>query len=83
MKCLIKACPGNMETRQITHTFFRRGHPMVIEGIPAHICPICGYTVLDLEILDYLLSFDPEEEKPVRMAPVYRLETIPMGAQIA
>jgi hypothetical protein len=46
---------------------------MVVEGIPAHVCPLCGFSLLDLEILDLLLAFDPQEERPVRTAPVYRL----------
>ena len=73
MRCPMKQCSGNMERREITHTFVRGGQPMVIEGIPAHVCPICGYTVLDLEILDMLLAFDPKVEQPALMAPVYRL----------
>lgn len=73
MKCQMKDCPGETERREITHTFSRRGHPMVVEGIPAFVCPICGYTTLDLEILDFLLAFDPQAQQPGRMAPVYRL----------
>jgi YgiT-type zinc finger domain-containing protein len=69
-----------MEAREITHTFTRRGRPIVIEGIPAQVCSICGYTVLDLEILDLLLAFDPEAEKPARLAPVYRLALTPVPA---
>ena len=80
MKCLMKDCPGETEKREITHTFARRGHPMVVEGIPAHVCPICGYTTLDLEILDLLLAFDPKVEQPSRMAPVYRLSGHPIRA---
>jgi hypothetical protein len=50
----------------------------VIEGIPAHVCAICGYTILDLEVLDRLLGFDPDVEHPDRMAPVYRLPGEPV-----
>jgi YgiT-type zinc finger domain-containing protein len=77
MRCPMPECPGEMDAREITHTFIRRGKPFVVEGIPAHVCPVCGYTVLDLEILDWLLAFDPETKKPSRMAPVYRLTPAP------
>lgn len=74
MKCPMKECFGEMEEKQITHTFIRNGKPFVVEGIPAHVCPICGYTVLELKILDQLLSFDPKKNRPVGQAPVYRID---------
>ena len=37
------------------------------------VCPVCGYTVLDLEVLDSLFAFDPDTQEPVRQAPVFRL----------
>ena len=76
MKCPRKRCPGEMVARKIAHTFVRRGEPMVVEGIPAHCCPVCGYTVLDLEVLDMLLALDPEVEEPTRTAPVFRLPVV-------
>ena len=65
-----------MEERRIVHTFIRRGQPVVVEDIPALVCPICGYTVLDLQVLDILFALDPEMEKPDRQAPVFRLSSI-------
>jgi len=76
MNCPMKECLGEMEVRRITHTFIRHGQPMIVEGIPAHVCPICGYTVLDLEVLDLLFAFDPDKNKPMGIAPVYRLESV-------
>jgi YgiT-type zinc finger domain-containing protein len=66
-----------MEERQIVHTFVRSGKPIVVEDLPAWVCPVCGYTVLDLEVLDILFTFDPETQEPVRQAPVYRLSLAP------
>ena len=43
-----------------------------------YICPVCGYTVLDLQVLDTLFSFDPETAEPVRQAPVFRLSLTPV-----
>jgi len=63
-----------MQHRHITHTFIRKEKPIVIENIPAQICAVCGYTVFDLEVLDWLFAFDPESTEPVSHAPVYRLE---------
>jgi YgiT-type zinc finger domain-containing protein len=62
-----------MEERRIVHTFVRDGKPLVVEELPAQVCPVCGYTVLDLNVLDMLYALDPSKETPVAQAPVYRL----------
>ena len=77
MKCIVQGCPGEMEERRIVHTFVRRGNPVVVEDLPAWVCPVCGYTVLDLQVLDTLFALDPDTEEPVRQAPVFRLSPIP------
>jgi YgiT-type zinc finger domain-containing protein len=73
MKCIVQGCPGEMEQRRIVHTFVRNGKPIVVENLPALVCPVCGYTVLDLHVLDVLFALDPETETPVGQAPVFRL----------
>lgn len=73
MKCVSQGCPGEMEQRLIMHTFRRKGKIIVIEDLPAWVCPVCGYTVLDLQVLDTLFSLDPETVSPVGQAPVFRL----------
>ena len=62
-----------MEDRRIVHTFVRDGKPIVVEDLPALVCPVCGYTVLDLQVLDMLFALDPEIETPVKHVPVFRL----------
>jgi YgiT-type zinc finger domain-containing protein len=62
-----------MEERRIVHTFVRDGKPLVVEDLPASVCPVCGYTLLDLQVLDMLYALDPEKETPVAQAPVFRL----------
>ena len=77
MKCVVQGCPGEMEERRIVHTFVRDGKPLVVENLPALVCPVCGYTVLDLRVLDILFALDPETEIPVGQAPVFRLSMTP------
>lgn len=77
MKCVVQGCPGEMEERRIVHTFVRNRKPMIVEDLPALVCPVCGYTVLDLHVLDALFALDPETERPVRRAPVFRLSLAP------
>jgi YgiT-type zinc finger domain-containing protein len=69
-----------METWRIVHTFVRHGKPIVVEGLPAWVCPVCGYTVLDLAVLDSLFALDPETATPVGQAPVYRLSLLQQEA---
>ena len=72
MKCVVQGCPGEIEQRRIVHTFMRDGKPSVVEDLPAWVCPVCGYTVLDLQALDELFVLDPETASPVGQAPVFR-----------
>jgi YgiT-type zinc finger domain-containing protein len=50
-----------MEERHIVHTFVRDGDPVVVEDLPAMVCPVCGYTVLDLHTLDLLWEGETDE----------------------
>lgn len=77
MKCTVQGCPGEMEPRRIVHTFMRGGKPMLVEDLPALVCPVCGYAVLDLRVLDSLFALDVENEAPVGQAPVFRLSLAP------
>jgi YgiT-type zinc finger domain-containing protein len=76
MRCPVQGCPGEMEDRRIVHTFVRDGKPLVVEDLPASVCPVCGYTVLDIKVLDTLFALDPATETPVGHAPVFRLPTV-------
>jgi YgiT-type zinc finger domain-containing protein len=79
MKCIVQGCPGEMESRRIVHTFLRNGKPIVVEDLPAWVCPVCGYTVLDLVVLDALFALDPDTATPIGQAPVVRL-SLPQAA---
>jgi YgiT-type zinc finger domain-containing protein len=62
-----------MNERQLSHVFTHAGEPFVVEEIPALVCSVCGYEVLDLRVLDALLSIDPEVDEPTAQAPIFRL----------
>ena len=76
MECVRRGCPGELEARLIIHTFIRQGQPIVVEDLPAQVCSICGYTVLEIAVLDLLFNLDPVQAVPVGQAPVFRL-TLP------
>lgn len=73
MRCVVQGCPGEMEERRIVHTFLRDGKPIVVEDLPAFVCPVCGYTVIEMRVLDLLFQLDPATQAPVSQAPVYHL----------
>ena len=77
MKCVTQRCPDEMQERRIIHTFVRDGNPIIVEDLPALVCPMCGYTLLDLHVLDTLFAFDPETAQPVRQAPLVRVSPAP------
>jgi YgiT-type zinc finger domain-containing protein len=62
-----------MRECQITHVFTHTEAPFVVEDIPALVCSVCGYAVLDLRVLDALLRIDPEADEPAAQAQLFRL----------
>jgi YgiT-type zinc finger domain-containing protein len=73
MMGVVLGCHGEMEKRRIVHTFMRDGKPMLVEDLPAWVCSVCGYTVLDIHVLDELFALDLETETLVGQDPVFRL----------
>lgn len=71
MKCTIQGCPGEYEDRGLLHTVRQRGQVVVIDGVPAEVCDICGDVLLKPETvvrLERLLGAVPQ---PTGTAPVY------------
>ena len=77
MKCVPHGCPDEMQERRIIHTFVRDGNPIIVEDLPALVCPMCECTLLDLHVLDTLFAFDPETAQPLRQAPLFRVSPAP------
>ena len=42
MKCKIEECPGAYEERRVIHAVRYRGQVIVIDHVPAEVCPVCG-----------------------------------------
>mgnify|MGYP006291786127 CR=1 FL=1 len=49
MNCTVKGCLGEYEIRRVTQTYNIEGELVVISGIPAEVCTICGDTLIDPE----------------------------------
>ena len=71
MKCTIRGCPGQYESREIVHTLHRRAEICVFDHVPAEVCSVCGDTVLKPETIRHLEELLRKKGKPERLAPVY------------
>jgi YgiT-type zinc finger domain-containing protein len=81
-KALCPDCDAEMEDRLTDVTFARRivGHPVVVfHGIPAEVCPRCGYKIIDGPLVQDLermadAYLEGEDDRPMRRLATQRLE---------
>lgn len=72
MRCSIEGCPGECEQRTVVHTVRHRGSIVVIEGVPAEVCSVCGHVLLTPETVRHLERLLEQREEPQRTAPLCR-----------
>ncbi len=71
MKCSIVGCPGEYEERQIVHTVRHHGQVIVIDHIPAEVCPVCGDVLLKPETVRRIEALLQAMAPPARTVPLY------------
>ena len=71
MKCMIRGCSGQYETRMIVHTVRRRGEVVVIDHVPAEVCDICGDVLLAPETVRRIEALLEATTRPSRTVPLY------------
>ena len=71
MRCSIKDCVGEYEERRIVHTVRHQGRVVVIDGVPADVCSVCGDVLLKPETVRRIEAILREAGEPDRTAPVY------------
>ena len=71
MKCTINHCPGVYEDRKIVHTVRRAGQVVVIDGVPAEVCSVCGDVLLKPDTVRRIEAILRDAGTPSRTAPVY------------
>jgi YgiT-type zinc finger domain-containing protein len=71
MKCSIKDCPGEYEEQHIVHTVKYKDEVIVIDGVPAEVCSICGDVLLKPETVRRIEQLLQSQEKPARTVPLY------------
>jgi YgiT-type zinc finger domain-containing protein len=71
MKCSIEGCPGEYEEREIVHTVRYHDQVVVIDHVPAEVCPICGDVLLKPETVRQIEILLQTETCPASMVPLY------------
>ncbi len=72
MKCSIQGCPGEYEEREITHTVRFRGQIVVIDRVPAEVCPICGDVLLSPKTVRHIEALLRDRTEPTSTVPLYK-----------
>lgn len=71
MNCNIKGCTGEYEEKAITHTVRRRGQVIVIDHVPAQVCPVCGDVLLSPEAVRHIEELLKKTSHPDGTVPLY------------
>ncbi|HEV2854588.1 MAG TPA: YgiT-type zinc finger protein [Thermoanaerobaculia bacterium] len=71
MNCSIQGCPGEYESKEITHTVRHKGRIVVIDHVPAEVCSICGDVLLRPETVRHIEALLRTSTEPTRTVPLY------------
>ena len=71
MKCSIEGCSGEYEERKIVHTVHHQGQVVVIDHVPAEVCPICGDVLLTAETIRRIELLLRTGSRPASKIPLY------------
>jgi YgiT-type zinc finger domain-containing protein len=70
MRCENKGCGGEYTRTTVNRAFEYHGSTVVVEGIPAQVCDLCGETVFEAGTLDRVREV-LRRARPAHTAPVY------------
>lgn len=70
MKCENTGCVGAYTRTTVSRAFEYQGRTVVVEGIPAQVCDLCGETVFEAGTLDRVRAV-LNGARPAHTAPVY------------
>ena len=72
MQCRIPGCPGEYEERRLVDAHRYRGRLIVIDGVPADVCPFCGDTLFRPDTAETLERMVRNPPAPVGTIPLYQ-----------
>ena len=71
MQCSIAGCPGQYEPKRIVHTVRRGEEVLVIDQVPAEVCPVCGDVLFNPETVRRIEEMLRTIKEPTRTVPLY------------
>lgn len=71
MKCTIPGCRGEHEERHIVHTMRRDDDIVVMDHVPALVCPVCGDVLLTPATTNRIEELLKSNLKPIGTLPLY------------
>lgn len=71
MKCSFRDCTGHYEQRSVVHTVRRTDQIIVIDGVPAEVCDVCGDVLLTPPTVRRIEEILRDDAEPMRTAPIY------------
>ncbi len=74
MTCRIDVQHGDYEQRTVTYTAKLHDQPLIIEDVPALVCPLCGDTLFTAQTLKRIEGMKESLPAPIRQAPVFTLK---------
>lgn len=71
MKCNIRGCHGEYETRLIVHTVNYQGEILLLSDVPADVCDVCGDILFKPDTVRQIEHMLQTKMQPVKTVPVY------------
>ena len=71
MRCSLRDCSGELESRPVVHTVRHRGEVVVIDRVPAEVCGTCGDVLFSVETIRQIERILRERAAPAHSAPLY------------
>lgn len=71
MRCSIAGCPGEYEEQKMVHTVRHQGQIVVIDGVPAQVCSLCGDVLVKPETVRRIEKLLERRTPPATTAPLY------------
>ena len=71
MKCSITGCVGSYEERSVIHTVRNQERVVVVDHVPAEVCPVCGDVLFRPETIRALESLLATVRQPDATVPLY------------
>jgi hypothetical protein len=61
----------------VLYTAKRQGEPILIEDVPALVCPACGDTLFTAQTIKRIEGMKEALPTPTKQVPVFTLEQVP------